>query len=51
MATIEENVLLRTIDRDGNERIMYPVTTVDNVQGLNDLIGDINTVLDSIIGQ
>ena len=34
MATYERNVLLRYMDEQGNVHLLYPITTSDNVDGL-----------------
>lgn len=45
MATIEKSVLLQNIDSEGNNRLLYPVTTLDNVAGSEQLLADLaNTV-------
>lgn len=38
MATNEKNVLMRNTDSSGNSTLLYPITKVDNVDGLDEAI-------------
>ena len=38
MATIENNVLIRVKDSSGNDQLFYPVTKLDNVDGIQDAL-------------
>ena len=38
MAVIENNVLMRVKDSEGNANLFYPVTKADNVEGLSDAL-------------
>ena len=38
MAVIENNVLMRVKDSEGNANLLYPITKADNVEGLSDAL-------------
>ena len=38
MAIVEQNVLLRCKDENGNEYLLYPITNIDCVDGAEDLV-------------
>ena len=38
MATLEKNALLTALDSSGNTVLLYPVTTVEGVDGLEELL-------------
>lgn len=38
MATYEKNVLLMSKDRDGNKNILYPITRVECVDGVEEAL-------------
>ena len=40
MATMENNVLIRAKDSSGNVQLFYPVTKLDNVDGLQDALDE-----------
>lgn len=49
MATTEHPALLMT-GEPGNQKILYPVTTVDCVDGLDDVLSRIDTVEAQVSG-
>ena len=38
MATTQVNGLMTYVDESGNRYLLYPVTTVENVDGLEDMV-------------
>lgn len=43
MATIEKNGLLTAIDKEGNKYLLYPITNMEAVDGLEEALADIET--------